>query len=93
MKSLATLLLTLCLSLTTFADTVSDREKEALVKLYHATNGSQWKIKWDLSLSVSTWYGVFVENGKVVGVDLSDNNLQGELPKEFFDLEHLIAVD
>ncbi len=40
----------ICFSLNSFADTVSDKEKEALIKLYHATDGSQWTIKWDLTL-------------------------------------------
>ena len=64
-----------------------------LIKLYHATNGSQWKIKWDLSLSVSTWYGVHAENGKVTALNLANNNLQGELPAEFVDLINLVTVD
>ena len=93
MKSLTTLFLALVFSLNTFADTVSDKEKEALLKFYHATNGSQWKIKWDLSLSISTWYGVEIENGKVAGLNLPDNNLQGELPLEFFDLVNLERID
>lgn len=33
------------------------------------------KTKWDLSLSVSNWYGVTIENGKVIGLNLSDNKL------------------
>lgn len=83
MKSFATLFLACVFSLNIFADTVSDKEKDALIKLYYATNGSQWKIKWDLSLSVETWYGVRTENGKVTALYLADNNLQGELPAEF----------
>ena len=93
MKSLTTLFLMLVFSLNSFADTVSDKEKEALLKFYHATNGSNWKIKWDLSLSVSTWYGVEIEDGKVAALNLPDNNLQGELPPEFFDLVNLERID
>lgn len=93
MKSLATLIFALAFSLNIFADTVSDKEKDALIKFYNATNGSQWKIKWDLSLSVSTWYGVETDNGKVIALRLGDNNLQGELPTEFLDLVNLVTVD
>lgn len=93
MKSFATLFLAFVFSLNIFADTVSDKEKDVLIKFYHATNGSQWKIKWDLSLSVSTWYGVHTENGKVTSLNLANNNLQGELPADFFDLVNLVVVD
>lgn len=93
MKSLTILLIAFIFSLNSYADTISDKEKNALIKFYHATNGANWKIKWDLSLSVSTWYGVQTENGKVIGLYLEDNNLEGELPPVFFDLTNLVAID
>jgi hypothetical protein len=93
MKSLASFFIAFIFSLNIYADTVSDKEKDALIKFYHATNGVNWKIKWDLSLSVSTWHGVHTENGKVIGLYLEDNNLQGELPAEFFDLINLVTID
>lgn len=93
MKSVTLFFIAFIFSLHTYADTVSDKEKEALIKFYQATNGQNWKIKWDLSLSVSTWYGVQAENGKVTGLSLGDNNLQGELPAEFVDLIHLVTID
>jgi len=93
MKSLTTLLLMFMFSLNIFADTVSDKEKDALLQLYHSTNGSNWKIKWDLSLSVATWYGVTTEKGKVVGLNLSNNNLEGELPAALCTLVNLVEVD
>jgi len=93
MKSLATFFLAFVFSLNIFADTVSDKEKDALIKLYHATNGSHWKIKWDLSLSVSTWYGVEIENGKVVAINLDNNNLKGSLPNEINNLKELKVLD
>lgn len=93
MKSFATLFLAFVFSLNVLADTVSDKEKDVLIKLYHSTNGSQWKVKWDLSSSVSTWYGVQTYNGKVTALHLADNNLQGELPGAFFDLVNLVVLD
>jgi hypothetical protein len=50
--------------------------------LYHATNGSQWKVKWDLAAD-ATWYGVSLQDDKVIAVVLQNNNLIGELPQEF----------
>ena len=93
MKSLTFFLVAFVFSLNIFADTVSDKEKEALVKLYNATNGSQWATKWDLSLSVSRWRGVKVENGKVVELNLANNNLHGSLPNEITDLMYLEVLD
>lgn len=93
MKSLATFFLAFVFSLNIFADTVSDQEKEALIRLYEATKGAEWKIKWDLSLSVATWYGVEIENGKVVALHLGDNNLQGNLPAGLSALVHLTTID
>ncbi len=38
---------------------------------------------------IATWYGVTVENGDVVALDLSDNNLSGSLPAAVGDLAAL----
>lgn len=93
MRRITFLVLMLFLSCSAFADAVSDREKDALVKIYHATNGADWKIKWDLSLSVSTWFGVEINSGKVVGLNLSDNNLKGGLPDALSNLINLKIAD
>ena len=64
----------------------------ALVELYEATSGEDWTVKWDLSLPVDTWHGVFLnEEGCVTCIDLDGNpicdnitgggnNLFGALP-------------
>ena len=41
MKKITTLILVLTVSISMFAD-VSKAEKNALVKLYNATNGNEW---------------------------------------------------
>lgn len=89
MRKIAFFVLLFALTNSVFADTVSDKEKDALIKIYHATHGGDWKIKWDLVSSVSTWYGVEISNGRVVGLNLADNNLKGELPSSIGDLQHL----
>ncbi len=43
--------------------------------------------------SVSSWYGVLTENGRVIGLNLAENNLEGELPIAFCDLIYLTTVD
>ncbi|WP_244307341.1 leucine-rich repeat domain-containing protein [Flavobacterium fluviatile] len=79
----------MALSNSVFADTISDKEKDALLKLYHTTKGEEWTIKWDLALSVSTWHGVEISNGKVVGLNLAGNNLKGQLPSSIGNLQNL----
>ena len=41
------------------------------------------------SSSVSEWHGVTVTDGRVTGLDLSDNNLSGEMPVELGNLDSL----
>ena len=72
---------------------VSVSEKNALVKLYDATNGSNWTTKWDLKTPVSAWYGVKIQDDKVVSIQLPNNNLVGELPSEISDLLYLKSLN
>ena len=68
---------------------ISNNEKNALIVIYIATNGENWTITWDINAQVSTWNGVEVENDMVVSLDLSFNNLEGELPEEIGNLINL----
>lgn len=65
----------------------------ALVELYHATGGENWKVKWDLSQPLEKWYGITLckLRRSVNSIDLDGvpdntakskggNNLQGILP-------------
>ncbi len=60
-------------------------EHDALIELYNAAGGPLWNNQsgWDTPASDHcTWYGVTCNhNGRVVGLDLTDNNLQGFLPE------------
>jgi hypothetical protein len=42
--------------------------KKYLIKLYQQTGGEQWKANRDLSTPVETWYGVRIQNNKVVSI-------------------------
>jgi hypothetical protein len=68
---------------------VSSQEKKVLTDLYSSTKGAQWKVTWDLNTPVYKWYGVRVENGKVVALNLFNNNLQGVLPNSLGNLPYL----
>jgi hypothetical protein len=88
MKNIFTLLLTVITSFTMLAD-VSVSDKSVLLKIYKSTNGDNWKTKWNLNSPVNTWFGVKVEGDKVVGINLSDNNLSGQIPTEIAELVNL----
>ena len=88
MKNIFTLLFTIVASVSMLAD-VSVSDKTVLLKIYKSTNGENWKTKWDLNAPVSSWYGVKVSGDKVVAINLSDNNLSGEIPSEIADLVSL----
>ena len=72
---------------------VSQREVIALLELKAKTKGHLWTNQWDQSQPISTWHGVTIKNGKVVGLDLSNNNLQGRIPITIGNLRHLEVLD
>lgn len=66
---------------------VSDEERAALMALYNATDGPNWKHhdNWGTDKPVKDWYGVrVIENTDgpflVAGLELTSNDLKGELP-------------
>ena len=67
--------------------------RAALVALYEATDGPNWKRSdnWLTQTLVREWYGVQVdrETGAVDILDLADNNLTGSIPAELGDLTAL----
>ncbi|CAN0326881.1 unnamed protein product [Scytosiphon promiscuus] len=54
-------------------------DEDALLALFHATRGLEWKNKWDTKTDISLWHGVTVNEGRVVKLDLGYNNLRGIL--------------
>jgi Leucine-rich repeat (LRR) protein len=69
-------------------------ECEALVDLYLSTNGAAWlkKNNWLISLDVSTWFGITVTNQHVSVIELSTNNVVGEISTTISDLPYLIEL-
>ena len=56
-------------------------DRTALITLYRGTGGDAWHLKtgWCTDAPLSEWYGVSVdEEGRVVGLHLSSNNLVGK---------------
>ena len=72
-----------------------DQEYEALMELFNRTNGPDWNdnTNWGNgsdATDFAKWYGVTVVNDDVVGIDLRDNQLVGELPEQ---LDKLTALE
>lgn len=72
---------------------VSKQERQVLLNLYTATNGSEWNSPWNLDEPVETWNGITVENNKVIGINLLFNNLNGTLPGSLGELKNLKKLE
>ncbi len=71
------------------AQGILDAERQALIDLYNATNGAQWKdnTNWCSDKPVSTWKGVICnDNGTVLSIRLWQNNLTGYIPESIGNL-------
>ncbi len=81
----------LTLSSDTVSYSVSPQDSLALVNLFDSTTGKGWfnNTNWLTSAPVSNWFGVKVSNGRVVGLQLSGNNLKGYIPHNIGNLTGL----
>ncbi|KAL0232727.1 hypothetical protein GEMRC1_011474 [Eukaryota sp. GEM-RC1] len=60
-------------------------EREALAALHHALGGPEWKQQWpihDWDINQCHFFGIGCHNGKVMSINLRNNNLDGHLPNE-----------
>lgn len=63
--------------------TAAQSDSLALVAIYRAAGGDRWTRRWYLSQSIYQWAGVTTgDDGRVVGLDLSNNNLSGALAED-----------
>src|SRR5258706_14946028 len=63
----------------------------ALVDLYDSTGGPNWTnhTNWLTAAPVSTWYGTYIDNNRVIGIWMPHNNLSGEIPASIGNLTAL----
>ncbi len=70
----------------------SSTDRAALVALYNATGGPNWKNndKWLSDAPIGEWHGVVTnDNGRVIGLNLFDNHLDGTIPAELGSISTL----
>ena len=69
-------------------------DRAALVALYNATGGENWTIKdnWLSDRPLGEWHGVATLEGRVTLLDLTNNDLKGELPAELGNLSRLMTL-
>ena len=70
----------------------TDSDKSVLIALYNATNGPNWSNNrfWLSEVSLNDWHGVKTgEDGRVVELSLTQNNLEGSIPAVLNQLDQL----
>ena len=89
---------------TAWFEAISDRrawlctaaDRAVLERLYQATDGRRWtnRRNWLTDASLEDWHGVTTDDaGRVVGLDLRENNLTGPIPSQLGDLARLVTLD
>ncbi len=93
MKTLTILLFSFCFYFSPVCQ-VTEADSLALVAFYHATGGPEWTMQgnWLTNTPVGEWYGINIDNERVTGIDLYENNLTGSLPPELGVLSGLTRI-
>lgn len=71
-------------------------ELDVLLLIHEQTDGENWieAADWQTDAPIDDWYGVDVdEAGRVIGLDLRQNELQGMIPFEIALLPHLKSIN
>ena len=83
-----------------YATSAADRlelnlDRHALEAIYIANVGEQWRESdgWMTDRPLHEWHGITAREGRVVGIDLSDNGLVGRIPEAISRLTALESLD
>ena len=71
------------------------QDREVLTALYNGTDGANWtnNENWLMDAPLDQWHGVSVDdNGCVIGLNLSANQLSGPIPSELGNLANLQSL-
>lgn len=70
---------------------IPQTECETLIQLYNQAGGFYWynNSRWLSDTTPCLWFGLTCENGRVVSLDLANNNLTGSIPAEIGNLTAL----
>ena len=77
-------------------ETSVETDRAALVAFYHATHGLGWvnNDNWLSDEPMHRWHGVVTDaDGRVVGLQMFRNNLNGVIPTVLGNLDRLTALD
>ena len=77
-------------------DGTASADTTVLNAIYDATGGPNWttSTNWKTTNALSTWHGVTVDSdGRVVKLELDDNNLTGTVPADIGKLTELTELD
>ena len=80
----------------TGAECAPTTDRDILEILYHAAGGPNWKVRrnWLTDAPLGEWHGVEVDaGGRVISLDLPENNLAGVIPAELGWLTYLERLD
>jgi len=74
---------------------VIEAERNVLIEFYHATDGPNWLTdnNWNTNEPVYKWYGVTVLRGKIIKIELPENNLKGYIPASIEKLQYLTELN
>ncbi|CAB1113543.1 unnamed protein product [Ectocarpus sp. CCAP 1310/34] len=75
---------------------MSSEDRAALVALFWSTGGTRWifNANWATDANLSKWHGVEVnDHGRVVELDLNNNNLRGTVPETLRGLKELMVLN
>ncbi len=74
---------------------VHSQDREILMAIFTGTFGTDWtnNANWSSSEPVGSWYGVTADaNARVTALNLSENNLKGQLPADLGDMAFLTEL-